>query len=741
MRAELELAEPDIAAEHATPRVLLVGNPNTGKTSLFNVLAGVRAKTANYPGITVDFRQAEIAIGPSRSTDREASVLLVDLPGMYSLQPVSPEEAVAADQLRSDVTAAAIVIVVDATNLARNLVLVSEILELNRPTLVAVNLIDVAESAGIDVDTQRLESQLHCPVIAVSARSGKGLDRLKAKIGEIIAPQPAALPIARTSCVAGCHGCQMAARFHWAGGVDADCVHGETRVPGQIGWLDRWLTSPLAGLFSLAAVMLLVFFLIFSMADLPMSAIETGFGWLGEQVAAVLPTEISSPLLWFPLAATISMVMFAGGYWLGEIAWNRKSATIAVLISVLVGSLPIEDFRSLLIDGVIGGIAGVVVFLPQICILFFFITLLEDSGYMARGALVMERIMRRVGLPGKAFVPMLSAHACAIPGIMATRTIESWRDRLVTILVLPLLTCSARLPVYAMVATLLFGNRPLQAALVFAGAYLLGLVAALVTAWCLKKTVVPGDVEPMILELPPYRIPSLRNALMTVWDRAHVFLRQAGSIILLIAVVLWAMATYPKLPADAGYADDLTRSQAALEYSLAGLRRALGGTRLPATRVRLEDRRGDSQFVRRPRSLGVDVVDRVWPGRRGRRGPSGIGRDVAPAADDRRDSGLYDRQQSFVIGFLRLGDAMFADAGGHQARDGQLEMGLVPTRLHDPARLRRRPDHLSIAVMVRSRRVGRNSHLPRRNNGERWLGFAKRPYAATAAVSACRRDR
>ncbi len=570
MTVELEIVEPEVVLGSSAPRVLLVGNPNTGKTSLFNVLAGVRAKTANYPGITVDFRQAEIAIPDPAGREDEKSIVLVDLPGMYSLEPVSPEEAVAEKQLRSDSTAAAILIVVDATNLARNLVLVSEILELNRPTIVAVNLMDVAESAGIDVDIKQLESQLHCPVIAVSARTGKGLDTLKSKISEIIAPPSVGLPIARTSCVAGCHGCQMAARFTWASSVDAGTVRGETRVPGQIGWLDRWLTSPLAGLFSLAAVMLLVFFLIFSLADVPMTAIESGFGWLGDRVAAVLPTTIESRISWFPIALTISLLMFAGCYWLGEVAWSKKSVVIAVLISAIVGWLPIEDFRSLLIDGVIGGVAGVVVFLPQICILFFFITLLEDSGYMARGALVMERIMRHVGLPGKAFVPMLSAHACAIPGIMATRTIESWRDRLVTILVLPLLTCSARLPVYAMVATLLFGDRPLQAALVFAGAYLLGLIAALVTAWCLKKTVVPGDVEPMILELPPYRSPSLRNALMTVLDRAHVFLRQAGSIILLISVVLWAMASYPKLPADAKYADELTEAQASLEYSFAG---------------------------------------------------------------------------------------------------------------------------------------------------------------------------
>ena len=239
--------------------------------------------------------------------------------------------------------------------------------------------------------------------------------------------------------------------------------------------------------------------------------------------------------------------MFGLGYSVGEISWSKTSTAVAMLVSVAAALIPIDDFRSLVIDGVIGGIAGVVVFLPQICILFFFIAILEDSGYLARAAFVMERWMRYVGLPGKAFVPMLSAHACAIPGIMATRTIENWRDRLVTILVLPLLTCSARLPVYAMMSALLFAGQPLYAALTFAFAYVLGLAAALVSAFVLKRTILPGEAAPLVIELPPYRLPSLKNALLSAWDRASAFLRTAGSIILLISVVLWALATYPKL--------------------------------------------------------------------------------------------------------------------------------------------------------------------------------------------------
>ena len=321
---------------------------------------------------------------------------------------------------------------------------------------------------------------------------------------------------------------------------------------------------------ALLGVMLSVFFLIFSLADLPMSAIENGFGWIGDMVAGLVPSGPVHFLIWFPLAFAVSMLVFAVAFWLNRTKWTRWSTAIAVGVSVAVGLLPVEDFSSLVVDGVIGGVAGVVVFLPQICILFFLITLLEDSGYMARGAFVMERVMRRAGLPGKAFVPMLSAHACAIPGIMAARTIETWRDRLVTVLVLPLLTCSARLPVYVMVAALLFGDSPMKAALLFAGAYLLGLAAALGTAFCLKLTLIKGEAAPLVLELPSYRMPSLRNAWYTMLDRASVFLRQAGTTILLISVVLWAMATYPKMPSDRTFETDRAEAQAALEYSYAG---------------------------------------------------------------------------------------------------------------------------------------------------------------------------
>ncbi|MCO8121373.1 ferrous iron transporter B [Stieleria sp. TO1_6] len=562
-----------------TPIVLLVGNPNVGKTSLFNALAGMRAKTANYPGITVDLRKAALKVASVDNDPRcqaSTQIELVDLPGLYSMEPASPEEEVAARCIRGELSdqlgdrPSAVVVVVDATNVARTLVLASEVLEQNLPTIVAVNLIDAADAAGTKIEFDDLRRQLGCPVIPVSARKGRGLAELREAIYTLTKPAESVLPIARQSCVAGCTGCPYAARYDWADGVVKSSVQQDPRKGVKLEWLDKLLTSKGFGLIALLSVMLAVFFLIFSLADIPMSAIEDGFGWIGGVVDDLLPTEPLSAALWFPIATGISLAVFAGAYWLNGTRWTRVSTLIAVVVSVLVGCLPLDDFRSLAIDGVVGGIAGVVVFLPQICILFFFITLLEDSGYMARGAFVMERIMRRVGLPGKAFVPMLSAHACAIPGIMAARTIETWRDRLVTILVLPLLTCSARLPVYVMVAALLFGDSPWKASVMFAAAYILGLVAALGTAFVLKKTVIPGEAAPLVLELPRYRLPSLRNAWFTTLDRATVFLRQAGTTILLISVVLWASATYPKLPTDVSYPTEREHAQAALANSFAG---------------------------------------------------------------------------------------------------------------------------------------------------------------------------
>ena len=554
--------------------VALVGNPNTGKTTLFNKLTGLRAKTANFPGITVDLRRGRIKL-PSGLVD------VIDLPGLYSLEAVSPEEQVTADALGGQIARTpvpdVVVLVLDATNLERNLVLASEVLDLRLPTVVALNQFDAARDASIKIDVSKLSEELKCQVVPVSARTGEGLDVLRAAIEETLSGKLPVLAQDHQSCTVGCTGCTFAARFDWAERVSNANVDVPPTQGRRTDAIDRILTRPIVGVMAFLSVMLAVFYLIFSLASIPMDMVDQAFGTVGAFAERLVPEGRVMPGVWFGAVFCLSMSLFAGGYAAARISWSRTSGAAAAVVSVVVSLLPVEDFRSLLVDGVIGGVGGVVIFLPQICILFFFISLLEDSGYMARAAFVMERLMQFVGLPGKAFVPMLSAHACAIPGIMAARVIENWRDRLVTILVLPLLTCSARLPVYTMIAALLFSDSPFSAAMVFVGAYVLGIVAALFSAWCLKKTILRGDPIPLVIELPAYRVPSLRNAFATVIDRGTVFVRQAGTVILLISVILWALATYPKLPASdaaniaaGSSAAEQAVAQEALAYSFAG---------------------------------------------------------------------------------------------------------------------------------------------------------------------------
>jgi len=523
--------------------VAMIGNPNVGKTALFNRLTGLRAKTANYPGITVDLRRGTVRLSGEE-------VVLVDLPGLYSLDSLSPEEQVAEEALCGDIIAPGgpdlILIVLDATNVERNLFLASEVLDLQRPVVVALNMIDAAHSMGASLDLERLSAGLKCPIVPVSARTGEGVAQLRQAMSDHLQEKPPRVQ-EHTSCMSGCTGCSFTARYEWADLVARESVKSHGKQDTTTENLDRVLTNPVAGVLVFLLVMFAMFYLIFSLADVPMMLIEQGFAGIGAFVESCLPAEIGYPWLWRGGVFTATMLVFAAGYYLAKVKWRYVSSAVAAAGSLLVAMLPVNDFRSLLVDGVIGGIGGVVIFLPQICILFFFIALLEGSGYMARAAFVMERLMRCVGLPGKAFVPMLSAHACAIPGIMATRVIENWRDRLVTILVLPLLTCSARLPVYAMVAALLFSESAALAASVFLGAYLLGILAALGAAFVLKQSILKGNTVDMVLELPPYRLPSLRDALLTVYDRGLVFLRKAGTVILAISVILWILITYPKI--------------------------------------------------------------------------------------------------------------------------------------------------------------------------------------------------
>ena len=479
-------------APHHTFTLALVGNPNAGKTTLFNALTGLRAKTANFPGTTVERKVGRLHL------DRR-QIIVVDLPGLYSLDSQSPDEKLAAEALqgRAGHTAPdAALVVVDATNLERNLFLVSQVLELKCPVILALNMIDMARHDGIRIDLPELRKQLGCVVVPVAARTGEGVEELKQQLNRLVAgAMPEALEHADPHC-AGCTGCTFQARYEWTEQISTKVMDaGLSRRSPWTERLDETLTHPLAGVAIFHGVMLAVFALIFWVAQLPMTLIDHLFNSLGQWVTAHLP---------------------AG------------------------------DLQSLLVDGVIGGVGGILVFLPQICILFFALSLLEDTGYLSRAAFVMDKIMRKLGLPGKAFVPLLSAHACAIPAIMSTRVIENPRDRLLTIMITPLMTCSARIPVYAMVTALLFPNSPLTAAVVFAGSYGVGVLAALASALLFRKTILPGESKPLMIELPPYRMPGLRTALLHTFDRAKIFVKQAGTIILTISLVLWALSHYPK---------------------------------------------------------------------------------------------------------------------------------------------------------------------------------------------------
>lgn len=472
------------------PHLALVGNPNTGKTTLFNQLCGLRAKTANFPGTTTDARIGRCTL------ETGTRIEVIDLPGTYRIALDLPEARVCHGVLygeglyrRPD----AVVVVVDATNLARNLYLTGEILASGLPTVVALNMVDLAQRRGLSLDPDKLSTRLGCPVVPVVARRGEGLEALRQAIDTLLAEAwpgpPASLP------APGDNGDLV----RWADRVVAESVGGADAV-GAAGdtiteRLDQAFTHPVLGVLVFAGVMGLLFWTVFALATVPMDLIELSFESLGGWVSEVLPA----------------------------------------------GAL-----RDLTADGVIGGIAGTLVFLPQICLLFFLISLLEDTGYLARAAFVMDRVLCRFGLPGHAFVPLLSSHACAIPGILSSRLIPGHRDRLATILVAPFMSCSARLPVYVLLTSLLFAGRPLAAGLAFAGCYLLGAGVALGSAWLARRTVIRGRSRPMVLELPTYKLPSLRTALYTAAQQGWTFLHKAGTVILAICVIMWWLSAYPK---------------------------------------------------------------------------------------------------------------------------------------------------------------------------------------------------
>lgn len=479
------LPAPDLGVAPGVRRIVLTGNPNTGKTTLFNALCGARAKTSNFPGTTTAVRT-----GRSQWSGLAQPIEILDLPGVYDLHLHAPESAIARAALAGDPAHDTIVVVVDACNLARNLVLAAQVLAGAHRVVIALNMSDLAQRRGLVIDAAALSRRLGAPVVPMVARTGGGLDALRRAVLSA-ETAPAALPPVNATAEA---------LMAWAEDLAEDVTVSDRAVGDGVDHfterLDHVLTHPVLGLLVFFSVMSGLFWLLFAFATVPMDLIEATFAGLGRLVETWLPPG------------------------------------------------PVRDLLS---QGVVGGVAGTIVFLPQICLLFFLITLLEDTGYLARAAFVLDRLLARFGLPGHAFVPLLTSHACALPGIMSARLIPDRRDRLATILVAPFMSCSARLPVYVLLTTLLFAGRPGAAALAFAGCYLLGATAALFTAWLAGRTVLPGRARPMILELPSYKLPSVRNALLAAKDQGLSFLTTAGTVIVAICIVMWWLSAYPKV--------------------------------------------------------------------------------------------------------------------------------------------------------------------------------------------------
>lgn len=566
-------ASPDASR---TMRIALIGNPNTGKSTLFNALTGMRQRVGNYAGVTVERIE-----GRYRS-ESGVDVSVLDLPGAYSLSATSPDEEIALEVLLgltpSMPAPDVVVLVVDASNLERNLFLTSQVLELGLPVVVALNQVDAAETAGVRIDAVELAMRLGAQVVATVATRGTGIDVLRRAIERAPGlPAPArrfALPeaIARalapveevlvrggiTGPAAGMEALRLlsvAPSRHLGGvkGLEEVVERAREALRGE-GYHTRAVEAELR------------YGWIAEVMDETVHRIGGGGKTLTDRVDAVLLHRVFGPLIFLALMAVVFQSIFT---W-AEPLMTGVEGLIGGVASAVRATLPEGQLRSLLVDGVIAGVGSVVVFLPQIVILFAFIGILEATGYMARAAFIMDRFMRGVGLHGRSFIPMLSGYACAVPGIMAARTIDNPQDRLATIMVVPLMSCSARLPVYTLLigtfipATTVAGFFNLRG-LTLLTMYFLGTAAALVIAGIFKKTLLKGPSQPMIMELPPYRFPNPRSLALAVMQRAGIFLRRAGTIIFALTIVLWALATYPRLDSSATLTAELAQ-----EAQLAG---------------------------------------------------------------------------------------------------------------------------------------------------------------------------
>lgn len=549
--------------------VVLTGNPNCGKTTLFNALTGLRAKVANYAGVTVERKEGRL-LGDSTTPP----VTILDLPGAYSLSPQSPDEQIVRDVLFQhckDVPGPdMVVLVVDASNLERNLYFATQVIELGYPTVIALNMMDVARANGRELDSNRLARELGVPVFPMVASSREGVPELRDHIVSF-ALNPDAHPIGRALCqlppdfqaeveqIARSLPCRMKGSNARLSAAEAVLILTDDRYTPRIDFgeppdllgkvrdarqrLEQkaidWRTAAIEARYAcVGAIQKLVVCETLSLSETPSDKLD----------------RILTHKLWGTLFFILVMaVMFQSIFTLARIPTHLLENGIAWIGSGIGHWLSPGDLRSLLVDGVVAGVGAVMVFLPQICLLFLFIALLEDTGYMARAAFLMDRVMGKVGLHGKSFIPLLSSFACAVPGILAARTIEHPKDRLVTILIAPLMSCSARLPVYTLLIAACIPDKqiagPLRLqGLVMLGLYVLGIVVAMALAWLAKKTLLKSHMPLMILELPPYRRPLISTLLRHMWERASLFVQRAGTVILGINILLWFLATYPRNP-------------------------------------------------------------------------------------------------------------------------------------------------------------------------------------------------
>ena len=544
---------------------VLCGNPNSGKTTLFNALTGLCARVGNYAGVTVERKEGKLQGAPA-----DLPVTILDLPGTYSLSPQSLDEQISRDVLLQrlpDVPAPAMVIVVvDASNLERNLYFASQVIELGWPTVIALNMVDVAEKNGQTIDREQLSEELGVPVIPTVASAGGGLAELKEKIlatvrrGDkpsepkrlcdlppslarevaLVAQLPA---LQRRPASAQAEALLIVSdeKFLAGGGASypAEVTAAATAARARLekAGLD-WRSSAIEARYTrLAAI---------QQAALTESAADQ------ETVSDKLDRVVTHRFWGLLIFVGVMALMFLSIFTFAQWPMDLISAAFGVAGKLVSQNMPSGDLESLLENGVIGGVGAVVAFLPQICLLFFFIGLLEDTGYMARAAFLMDRLMSKVGLHGKSFIPMLSSFACAIPGIMATRTIETPKDRLVTILVAPLMSCSARLPVYTLLIGACITGGKIMQSVTMLSMYLLGIIVALIMAWIFKTTLLKGETPMLVMELPPYRRPVLKVVARHVWDRSKLFLQRAGTVILGINILLWFLTSYPRHPEITG---------------------------------------------------------------------------------------------------------------------------------------------------------------------------------------------